>query len=63
MMDISTVTINGIVYNLKDANVPSWAKESSKPSYTVNEISGLEIATVAETKAYLGIDQEEGGLG
>ena len=42
MADISQVTLpNGDTYNFKDPAVPSWAKASTKPSYTASEISGL----------------------
>lgn len=42
MADISKITLlNGSTYNLKDASVPSWAKASSKPSYTANEVGAI----------------------
>ncbi len=38
MADLSKVKLNGTTYNLKDAAVPSWAKASSKPTYTYTEV-------------------------
>ena len=38
MADVSKVKLNGTAYNVKDASVPSWAKQSSKPSYTQDEV-------------------------
>jgi len=36
--DLSTIKINNTVYSIVDPTVPSWAKASSKPSYTFSEI-------------------------
>ena len=38
MADLSKIKLNGTVYNLKDAAVPSWAKASTKPTYTNTEV-------------------------
>ena len=50
MEDATILNIGGIDYRIVDASVPSWAKQSTKPSYTANEISGL--ATVATSGSY-----------
>lgn len=34
MADLSKIKLNGIEYNIKDAAVPTWAKQTNKPSYT-----------------------------
>lgn len=69
---VEIVTLNGTtVYpdiNRKlalaetDPTVPSWAKQSTKPTYTAEEIGAYSkseidsmVATLAETKSYLGI--------
>lgn len=45
-----------------DPTVPSWAKQSTKPTYTAEEVGAYSkseidamVATLAETKSYLGI--------
>lgn len=43
MADVSKVKLNGTTYNVKDASVPSWAKQSSKPSYTQDEVGDGSI--------------------
>ena len=43
-MDISKIKVGSTTYNVKDASISSWAKESTKPNYTYSEIS-CEVAT------------------
>lgn len=38
MANIDKVTLNGTDYKLVDSTVPSWAKQSTKPTYNGNEI-------------------------
>lgn len=39
--DMKTLTIGGKTYRVLDA-VPEWAQQSEKPSYTAEEIEGLD---------------------
>lgn len=41
MPNIDKVTLNGTDYKLVDSTVPSWAKESSKPTYTASEVGAI----------------------
>lgn len=50
MANIDKIILNGREYTIVDGAVPSWAKNSSKPTYTANEISGL--STVATSGDY-----------
>ena len=38
MANIDKVTLNGTDYKLVDSTVPSWAKQSTKPTYNGSEI-------------------------
>ena len=38
MASINKVTLNGTDYKLIDSTVPSWAKNSTKPTYNGSEI-------------------------
>lgn len=63
MADLSKIRLNGINYNLKDAEarnainnfeetdptVPAWAKAANKPTYTANEVGALPNTTVIPT--------------
>lgn len=56
MADISKVTVGSTTYNIKDAAVPAWAKESTKPTYTASEVGALPDTTVipsAITNSYI----------
>ena len=45
MADISKVVLpSGDEYDIKDASVPAWAKESTKPTYTASEVGAAAIA-------------------
>lgn len=46
MADLSKIKLNGIEYNIKDAAVPTWAKQTNKPTYTANEVGALPDTTV-----------------
>lgn len=50
MADVTKLNIGGVDYDIVDASVPSWAKQSTKPTYTANEINGF--ATVATSGSY-----------
>ena len=50
MANVTKLNIGGTDYDIVDASVPSWAKQSTKPTYTANEISGL--ANVATSGSY-----------
>ena len=39
MANIDKVTLNGTDYKLVDSTVPSWAKQSTKPTYNGGEIN------------------------
>lgn len=68
MQYVKTITFNGTI-NSPDGNkdisltetdptVPSWAKQSTKPTYTASEVGAIpdtSVATLTETKSYLGI--------
>ena len=45
MPNIDKVTLNGTDYKLIDSTVPSWAKASTKPSYTASEVGALPSNT------------------
>lgn len=38
MANIDKVTLNGTDYTIEDSAVPSWAKQSTKPTYNGSEI-------------------------
>jgi len=38
MANIDKVTLNGTDYKIVDSTVPSWAKQSTKPTYNGGEI-------------------------
>ena len=38
MANIDKVTLNGTDYTIVDSTVPSWAKQSTKPTYNGSEI-------------------------
>ena len=50
MANIDKVTLNGTDYKLVDSTVPSWAKNSTKPTYTASEVGALPNTTVIPTK-------------
>ena len=50
MADISKIKLGENTYNIKDASVPSWAKQNTKPTYTASEIS--DLANVATSGSY-----------
>lgn len=50
MPNIDKITLKGTDYTIVDSTVPSWAKASTKPTYTASEISGL--ANVATSGSY-----------
>ena len=35
---INTISFNGTSYTIEDSTVPSWAKQSTKPTYNGGEI-------------------------
>lgn len=35
---INTISLNGTSYTIEDSTVPSWAKNSTKPTYNGSEI-------------------------
>ena len=39
MANIDKVTLNGTDYTIVDSTVPSWAKNSTKPTYNGSEIN------------------------
>ena len=45
MADLSKIKLNGVEYNLKDAAVPAWAKQTNKPTYTASEVGALPDTT------------------
>ena len=45
MADVTKLNIGGTDYNIVDASVPSWAKQSTKPTYTANEVGALPSST------------------
>ena len=51
MANIDKVTINGTDYKLIDSTVPSWAKQSTKPSYTANEVGAVPTTRTVNGKA------------
>lgn len=72
MQYVKTITFNGTTKSPDgnkdislietDPTVPSWAKQSTKPAYTAEEVGAYSkteidsmVATLAETKTYLGI--------
>jgi len=50
MANIDKVTLNGTDYTIVDSTVPSWAKNSTKPTYTASEVGALPNTTVIPTK-------------
>lgn len=61
MANVRTLTINGVTYNLQDTvsgyltsytetdpTVPSWAKQTNKPSYALTEITGADDVKAIE---------------
>lgn len=51
MANIDKVTINGTDYKLIDSTVPSWAKASTKPSYTASEVGAVPTTRTVNGKA------------
>ena len=45
MADVTKLNIGGVDYDIVDASVPSWAKQSTKPTYTANEVGALPAST------------------
>ena len=45
MADVTKLNIGGTDYNIVDASVPSWAKQSTKPTYTAQEV-GADVFIV-----------------
>ena len=45
MADVTKLNIGGVDYDIVDALVPSWAKQSTKPTYTANEVGALPAST------------------
>lgn len=45
MADVTKLNIGGTDYNIVDASVPSWAKQSTKPTYTAAEVGALPDST------------------
>ena len=39
MANIDKVTLNGTDYTIVDSTVPSWAKQSTKPTYNGGEVN------------------------
>ena len=58
MADLSKIKLNGEVYNLKDSSIPSWAKNSTKPTYTAAEVGATTTSEVNSliTSAISGIN-------
>ena len=61
MANIDKINVNGTTYNLVDSTsgyitsetdptVPSWAKQSSKPTYTASEVGALPSTTSIPSK-------------
>ena len=38
MANIDKITLNGTDYTIVDSTVPSWAKQSTKPTYNGSEV-------------------------
>ena len=51
MANIDKVTINGTDYKLIDSTVPSWAKQSTKPTYTASEVGAVPTTRTVNGKA------------
>lgn len=43
---INKINVNGTVHDIVDSAVPSWAKETNKPSYTYSEV-GYSVNAVS----------------
>ena len=41
MADIDKIILNNTQYDIRDASVPAWAKQSTKPTYTASEVGAL----------------------
>ncbi|WP_287385863.1 hypothetical protein [Lachnospira sp.] len=48
-MDVSKIKLGEETYNVKDANIPTWARASTKPTYTASEVGALPDTTVIPT--------------
>ena len=46
MADLSKIRLNGVDYNFKDAAVPAWAKNATKPTYTASEVGATTTTDV-----------------
>ena len=46
MANIDKITLKGTDYTIVDSTVPSWAKQSTKPTYTASEVGAAEEVTV-----------------
>ena len=59
MADLSKIKLNGVEYNLKDAAVPAWAKQTNKPTYTAAEIGALPDTYTAPVTS---VNEETGNV-
>lgn len=50
MPNIDKITLKGTDYTIVDSTVPTWAKESSKPTYTAAEVGALPDSTAIPNK-------------
>lgn len=53
-MDISKIKVGSTTYNIKDADVYSWAKSSTKPDYAYSEI-GYTVNTTTSAGGTLSL--------
>lgn len=49
MSKINQIKVDNVIYDIEDANVPAWARENQKPSYSYDEISGTPNITNLHT--------------
>ena len=54
MADIDKIILNNTQYDIRDSSVPSWAKQSTKPTYTANEVGALPSNTHIPSDVNLG---------
>ena len=59
MAYLSKIKLNGTTYNLKDAEVPSWAKAANKPTYTASEVGALPDTYAAPVTS---VNEETGNV-
>ena len=50
MADIEKIKVKGTDYTVVDSTVPSWARSSTKPTYTASEVGALPSSTVIPSK-------------